>query len=192
MLCQASASWWANSPCVCTTQPLLPTAWSLNLYHSSCFSDPPDDELGAHSGCATDYMCENPSCSRAFHSVCLRDWLRSITTTRQYVWINPSCQNPHSDVVAVFDPLIILSRAWCLSTLCWQVVRCPVRELPLLQRSRRRQDHRPLTLYLGQRLQSHPGDFRCTLACVFTSHKGENETILVPAKVSSVTFGYVV
>lgn len=44
---------------------------------------PVDDELGAHSGCATDYMCENPSCSRAFHSVCLRDWLRSITTTRQ-------------------------------------------------------------------------------------------------------------
>ncbi|XP_066309860.1 uncharacterized protein [Miscanthus floridulus] len=46
---------------------------------------PVDDELGAHSGCATDYTCENPSCSRAFHSVCLRDWLRSITSTRQYV-----------------------------------------------------------------------------------------------------------
>ncbi|CAD6214361.1 unnamed protein product [Miscanthus lutarioriparius] len=44
---------------------------------------PVDDELGAHSGCATDYTCENPSCSRAFHSVCLRDWLRSITSTRQ-------------------------------------------------------------------------------------------------------------
>ncbi|XP_012704361.1 uncharacterized protein LOC101757948 [Setaria italica] len=44
---------------------------------------PVDDELGAHSGCATNYTCENPSCSRAFHSVCLRDWLRSITTTRQ-------------------------------------------------------------------------------------------------------------
>ncbi|KAJ1293806.1 hypothetical protein BS78_01G096900 [Paspalum vaginatum] len=44
---------------------------------------PVDDELGAHSGRATDYTCENPSCSRAFHSVCLKDWLRSITTTRQ-------------------------------------------------------------------------------------------------------------
>ncbi|KAL5209915.1 hypothetical protein ABZP36_005538 [Zizania latifolia] len=44
---------------------------------------PTDDELGAHSGSITDYTCENPSCSRAFHSVCLRDWLRSITTTRQ-------------------------------------------------------------------------------------------------------------
>ncbi|KAK3146222.1 hypothetical protein QOZ80_3BG0263210 [Eleusine coracana subsp. coracana] len=44
---------------------------------------PVDDELGVHSGCATDYTCENSSCSRAFHSFCLRDWLRSITTTRQ-------------------------------------------------------------------------------------------------------------
>ncbi|KAK3149482.1 hypothetical protein QOZ80_3AG0217980 [Eleusine coracana subsp. coracana] len=44
---------------------------------------PVDDELGIHSGCATDYTCENSSCSRAFHSFCLRDWLRSITTTRQ-------------------------------------------------------------------------------------------------------------
>lgn len=44
---------------------------------------PNDDELGTHSGCATDYTCENPSCSRAFHSVCLRDWLRTITMTRQ-------------------------------------------------------------------------------------------------------------
>jgi len=66
-------------------QLLFLTQWSLNLDRSSCFSDPPDDELGAHSGCATDYTCENPSCSRAFHSVCLRDWLRSITSTRQYV-----------------------------------------------------------------------------------------------------------
>ncbi|WVZ60383.1 hypothetical protein U9M48_010417 [Paspalum notatum var. saurae] len=44
---------------------------------------PVDDELGAHSGRPTDYTCDNPSCSRAFHSVCLKDWLRSITTTRQ-------------------------------------------------------------------------------------------------------------
>ncbi|GFQ01697.1 E3 ubiquitin-protein ligase fancl [Phtheirospermum japonicum] len=44
---------------------------------------PTDDELGAKSGSETDYRCENGSCSRAFHSVCLIDWLRSITTTRQ-------------------------------------------------------------------------------------------------------------
>ncbi|CAM0875025.1 unnamed protein product [Alopecurus aequalis] len=44
---------------------------------------PTDDELGTQSGCATDYTCENANCSRAFHSVCLRDWLRAITTTRQ-------------------------------------------------------------------------------------------------------------
>ncbi|KAJ9670394.1 hypothetical protein PVL29_026747 [Vitis rotundifolia] len=44
---------------------------------------PIDEELGAKSGSGTDYTCENTSCSRAFHSVCLRDWLRSITTTRQ-------------------------------------------------------------------------------------------------------------
>ncbi|KAL2241499.1 UNVERIFIED_CONTAM: E3 ubiquitin-protein ligase FANCL [Sesamum indicum] len=44
---------------------------------------PIDDELGAKSGRATDYTCENGNCNRAFHSVCLGDWLRSITTTRQ-------------------------------------------------------------------------------------------------------------
>ncbi|XP_059283529.1 uncharacterized protein LOC132037087 isoform X2 [Lycium ferocissimum] len=44
---------------------------------------PIDDELGARSGSGTDCTCENNSCSRAFHSVCLEDWLRSITTTRQ-------------------------------------------------------------------------------------------------------------
>ncbi|KAK3030441.1 hypothetical protein RJ639_039198, partial [Escallonia herrerae] len=46
---------------------------------------PIDDELGAKSGSGTDYTCDNNTCSRAFHSVCLGDWLRSITTTRQYV-----------------------------------------------------------------------------------------------------------
>ncbi|KAK6923189.1 FANCL, UBC-like domain 3 [Dillenia turbinata] len=46
---------------------------------------PIDDEFGAHSGSGTDYTCENANCSRAFHSLCLVDWLRSITTTRQYV-----------------------------------------------------------------------------------------------------------
>ncbi|KAL5821948.1 hypothetical protein ACOSQ3_023830 [Xanthoceras sorbifolium] len=44
---------------------------------------PVDDEFGAKSGSGTDYTCDNTSCSRAFHSVCLGDWLRSITTTRQ-------------------------------------------------------------------------------------------------------------
>ncbi|XVF61427.1 hypothetical protein PTKIN_Ptkin08bG0128400 [Pterospermum kingtungense] len=46
---------------------------------------PIGDELGPNSGSATDYTCENNSCSKAFHSMCLVDWLRSITTTRQYV-----------------------------------------------------------------------------------------------------------
>ncbi|KAL4644520.1 hypothetical protein ACB092_02G170600 [Castanea dentata] len=44
---------------------------------------PVDDELGAKSGSGTDYTCDNTTCSKAFHSVCLGDWLRSITTTRQ-------------------------------------------------------------------------------------------------------------
>ncbi|KAL3813719.1 hypothetical protein ACJIZ3_014987 [Penstemon smallii] len=44
---------------------------------------PIDDELGASSGSATDFTCENGNCNRGFHTVCLGDWLRSITTTRQ-------------------------------------------------------------------------------------------------------------
>ncbi|CAN1183466.1 E3 ubiquitin-protein ligase FANCL [Linum perenne] len=44
-----------------------------------------NDELGSMSGSATDYTCENTNCSRDFHSVCLLDWLRSITTTRQSI-----------------------------------------------------------------------------------------------------------
>nr|XP_043631528.1 E3 ubiquitin-protein ligase FANCL [Erigeron canadensis] len=50
-----------------------------------CYSQflPTDDELGSKSGGRTDYTCENSTCSKAFHSVCLEDWLRSITTTRQ-------------------------------------------------------------------------------------------------------------
>ncbi|KAL0863184.1 hypothetical protein Bca101_042302 [Brassica carinata] len=42
-----------------------------------------DEELGARSGTRTDYTCENISCNKSFHSLCLTDWLRSITTTRQ-------------------------------------------------------------------------------------------------------------
>ncbi|XP_076949929.1 uncharacterized protein LOC143622752 [Bidens hawaiensis] len=50
-----------------------------------CYSQflPVDDELGPKSGGRTDYTCENTTCSKAFHSICLGDWLRSITTTRQ-------------------------------------------------------------------------------------------------------------
>lgn len=44
---------------------------------------PNDDELGDKSGSGTDYICDNTNCSKAFHSICLGDWLRSITTTRQ-------------------------------------------------------------------------------------------------------------
>ncbi|XP_052197008.1 uncharacterized protein LOC127804229 isoform X2 [Diospyros lotus] len=44
---------------------------------------PIDGELGDRSGSGTDYTCENSNCCRAFHSLCLGDWLRSITTTRQ-------------------------------------------------------------------------------------------------------------
>jgi len=131
------------------TQPLPPVASPLNPDHLQCSrlrSSDPDDELGAHSGCATDYTCENPSCSRAFHSVCLRDWLRSITTTRQYVRMNP----PRALVCfAVMSCWIIwssvLTRPLFFAS-CWQVLRCPVRELPLLQRSRCRQGRRPLNL----------------------------------------------
>ncbi|XP_050374549.1 uncharacterized protein LOC126792102 [Argentina anserina] len=44
---------------------------------------PVDDELRDRSGTGTDYTCDNTSCKRAFHSICLMDWLCSITTTRQ-------------------------------------------------------------------------------------------------------------
>ncbi|BBH05851.1 zinc ion-binding protein [Prunus dulcis] len=44
---------------------------------------PIDEELRHKSGTGTDYTCDNTSCKRAFHSICLVDWLRSITTTRQ-------------------------------------------------------------------------------------------------------------
>ncbi|XP_010547576.1 PREDICTED: E3 ubiquitin-protein ligase FANCL isoform X2 [Tarenaya hassleriana] len=44
---------------------------------------PTDEELGARSGTRTDYICDNTSCNKSFHSLCLIDWLRSITTTRQ-------------------------------------------------------------------------------------------------------------
>ncbi|XP_058069631.1 uncharacterized protein LOC131218820 isoform X2 [Magnolia sinica] len=59
---------------------------------------PVDDELGALSGSRPDYTCDNPNCSRAFHSVCLGDWLRTITTTRQSFGVLfgncPYCSEP--------------------------------------------------------------------------------------------------
>lgn len=59
---------------------------------------PIDGELGAMSGSGTDYTCENSNCGRAFHSICLGDWLRSITTTRQSFDVLfgscPYCSNP--------------------------------------------------------------------------------------------------
>jgi hypothetical protein len=68
-----------------TICPLLLVSAFMYPDHNSSSSTPSDDELGTQSRCATDYTCENTSCHRAFHSLCLRDWLRSITTTRQYV-----------------------------------------------------------------------------------------------------------
>ncbi|KAF3439112.1 hypothetical protein FNV43_RR17387 [Rhamnella rubrinervis] len=44
---------------------------------------PVDDELGNNGWIGTDCTCDNTNCHRAFHSICLGDWLRSITTTRQ-------------------------------------------------------------------------------------------------------------
>ncbi|CAI9111209.1 OLC1v1011380C1 [Oldenlandia corymbosa var. corymbosa] len=59
---------------------------------------PVDDELGSSSGASTDYTCENNNCSRAFHSVCLGDWLRSITTSRRSFDVMfgncPYCSSP--------------------------------------------------------------------------------------------------
>ncbi|RXH75500.1 hypothetical protein DVH24_030221 [Malus domestica] len=42
-----------------------------------------DDELRDKSGTGTDYAFDNTRCNKAFHSICLVDWLRSITTRRQ-------------------------------------------------------------------------------------------------------------
>ncbi|KAK3016386.1 hypothetical protein RJ639_007364 [Escallonia herrerae] len=79
-----------NLASVLDTQLPGPPDTHKNGQHSECgicYAQhlPIDDELGAKSGSGTDYTCDNNTCSRAFHSVCLGDWLRSITTTRQYV-----------------------------------------------------------------------------------------------------------
>ncbi|PKA58146.1 E3 ubiquitin-protein ligase FANCL [Apostasia shenzhenica] len=44
---------------------------------------PLGDDSQANNGEYPDYTCDNPCCQRAFHTVCLRDWLRSITTTKK-------------------------------------------------------------------------------------------------------------
>ncbi|GER28202.1 zinc ion binding [Striga asiatica] len=79
-----------NLACILNTQLPLPPHQQKNeeqIECGICYAQflPVDDELGAKSGSATDYRCENGSCNRAFHIVCIVDWLRSITTTRQYV-----------------------------------------------------------------------------------------------------------
>nr|GMC62680.1 E3 ubiquitin-protein ligase FANCL isoform X1 [Ipomoea batatas] len=61
---------------------------------------PIDDELGTKSGSGTDYTCENNNCSKAFHSICLADWLRSITTRHSFDVLFGNC--PYcSDPIAV-------------------------------------------------------------------------------------------
>ncbi|VFQ75369.1 unnamed protein product [Cuscuta campestris] len=61
---------------------------------------PIDTELGVDSGCGTDITCKNNNCRKAFHRICLLDWLRSITTTRQsfdVLYGNcPYCSDPVS------------------------------------------------------------------------------------------------
>ncbi|OVA16068.1 Fanconi anemia complex [Macleaya cordata] len=70
-----------------TSFPGPPDSWrdeeqvECGICYAQCL--PINDELGAKSGSGPDYTCDNSSCNRAFHSVCLGDWLRSITTTRQ-------------------------------------------------------------------------------------------------------------
>lgn len=75
LLCAISPYWWAYIRKINVLIFLWIWHWlgDVNI----------DDELGDKSGSGTDCTCENNSCSRAFHSVCLGDWLRSITTTRQ-------------------------------------------------------------------------------------------------------------
>lgn len=59
---------------------------------------PVDDELKGHSGAQPDYICDNSNCNRVFHTICLKDWLCSITTTRQSFDILfgncPYCSDP--------------------------------------------------------------------------------------------------
>ncbi|XP_021803467.1 E3 ubiquitin-protein ligase FANCL-like isoform X4 [Prunus avium] len=79
-----------NLKCLLETQLPIPPDVQKNEQQVECGicyaqSLPIDEELRHKSGTGTDYTCDNTSCKRAFHSICLVDWLRSITTTRQYV-----------------------------------------------------------------------------------------------------------
>ncbi|XVE86945.1 hypothetical protein DITRI_Ditri18aG0076100 [Diplodiscus trichospermus] len=79
-----------NLECLLKTQLPRPTDEEKNNHLVECgicYAQylPIVDEVGPKSGTATDYACENTSCTKAFHSMCLVDWLRSLTTTRQYV-----------------------------------------------------------------------------------------------------------
>ncbi|XP_021274389.1 E3 ubiquitin-protein ligase FANCL isoform X1 [Herrania umbratica] len=89
-----SNKWMSNKPftenieCLLETQlPRPPDKEENNLLVECgiCYAQylPIGDELVPKSGSGTDYTCENNNCSKAFHSMCLVDWLRSITTTRQ-------------------------------------------------------------------------------------------------------------
>lgn len=42
-----------------------------------------DEEVVEQSCSKTDFRCDNANCGRAFHSICLVEWLQSITTTRR-------------------------------------------------------------------------------------------------------------
>ncbi|XP_018488575.1 uncharacterized protein LOC108859199 isoform X3 [Raphanus sativus] len=79
-----------NLECVLGTELPKPLGLQVEDDHQQvecgiCYAQflPTDEELGARSGTRTDYSCENISCNKSFHSLCLTDWLRSITTTRQ-------------------------------------------------------------------------------------------------------------
>ncbi|KAK4752527.1 hypothetical protein SAY87_021325 [Trapa incisa] len=51
------------------------------ICYSQCL--PLDDEVEGNRWCGIDYTCDNSKCSRGFHNLCLVEWLRSISTTRQ-------------------------------------------------------------------------------------------------------------
>ncbi|KAK8673062.1 hypothetical protein V6N13_111418 [Hibiscus sabdariffa] len=79
-----------NLECLLNTQLPRPADEEKNNHLDECgicYAQylPIGDEHGPKTGNATDYTCENNSCSKAFHSMCLVDWLRSITTTRHFL-----------------------------------------------------------------------------------------------------------
>ncbi|KAL5556728.1 hypothetical protein UlMin_038964 [Ulmus minor] len=102
-----------NLACLLETQ--LPSPPDVHMSDQQvecgiCYAQslPVDDELGDKSGGRTDYICENSSCNRAFHSICLGDWLRSITTTRQSFNVLfgncPYCSEPVAVKINIAKP----------------------------------------------------------------------------------------